>query len=415
MATCTEYAPVTTERFTSVDRDQREVVTAAAEKIGLPLNHTFPFILGDDGHLWSETGERFIDIQKNGLRDIAHKLDEEPWQIEHDRRISDRETMMLLEAFARGELGNGAMAWLMETPDLVREKRVHIGGEYDYDRLPIMGGVAIRTPQGLLINSLSLDAADKDGYYGDEPLRAVAARLGKPLPNRRMSSEEKKRHCIFKLDEEFESPQELTNIIRDTYDTWLLEVRKVERFAGAEPKNYDNALGFILQQEDLIEQTLQKVRGFSPKHPLRKQAEYDFAAALRIRLRGGEVQDTAVAGQIGRDSGWEFSGGCPVADAQEQLEKTGLGKKRPICPYCDCDILSIDPTFDICAKVVQCPNTKECGALMVEGVVIDRGKKFEAAQKAELKKHSLGKEMGNLLFRVIFGLRQASGGPAKSE
>lgn len=328
------------------DRRRRDEITDQAERLAAPMANGFDYELRPEG-LTTDLGERILPVIEDGYKVARHQAERDPrWQFELSRRAIELEEQQQIEAFAR-----------------------HYGS-------------------GVRITSLSLDQSDYEG------IRAIAQKLGHQLPSERMASEDilknrmwlsvppslvvlspipdavrvngvdigaydrsrnKMLVRIVTLTNRADAKKEhdnLIDLVRDTYDAKLAELKGGEWYAGRKKIGITDAQAFIESHPELLNEHMEimtevfaKTADPAERNRLLEPHRYNLAAALDKKLNGEEVTSLADAGANARAEGKEFTGDCPTVatatTAAEQLELLGYKVPQAVeflhcvnCPFC---------------------------------------------------------------------------------
>lgn len=374
---------------------------------------TFEFTL-EDGDLVNDLGQRLGPVLQDGLTEARRVAsDNSHWELELQRReIEWEEYQEILALTFRGE---GAMVSFWPIPDALVNGSAELPG-YQKDRRTMKRRVVVAKGNGrVAIRYGSLDGSDY------QATQAMYAAFGEDLPVG-ISSEEIAKRRIY-IPVEVTSIDELDEVARQAYDGYLTE-RYGGEWYGGRPEPGGGLWEFVSAQHDLINEHMKRVdevfrRTSDPKERniLLEPHRYNFAAAQTRRRNGQTVESVAAAGDDARSNGETYDPYCPTDTAvTEQLEKLGLTKAL-YCPYCTVDL---PRGFDICAPIVVCPNN-ECGATMVDGRTVYKGKFYEEAEAAsKVKKQTMPSGfLGFIIgaktqkWRPLFTVSQASTGQGK--
>lgn len=397
-ATREQVATVAEERFEHYQTWMREQLltdelTDQSERLAAPMESTFHYVCSDEGlviQLTEQTAEGPVThlepvraILANGLRKAELQVALHPeWDFELERRRIELEEWGHIEALANGTAPAKTLMVFSPHPDAVRNGSTFIDG-YNRERQKTMIRTITRTESGVQITSTSLDQTNY------QALAASVAAIGYDLPAG-MSSETilAQRYWVNELP-----PEGFTwaDVARRAYDLSLEEQLGGEWYAGRRPMDVTDALAFIREQHDLIDQHMRAVEGvLASVHDRSERASklaehrYNFAAALDARLHGklGEI-DLAEAGDAARAEGLSFEGDCPTLQVPEEI-LTIQGYKSEVlctCPFCFKRVW-IDP----CASNLVC---SACAAEVRDGKVVNYGRTRQRQQRQTLGKHAI--------------------------
>ncbi|HSX27933.1 MAG TPA: hypothetical protein VLF60_00605 [Candidatus Saccharimonadales bacterium] len=366
----------------------RDELTDISERVPLHMENGFDYTVNAAGNdLLSDTGVAIRPMLQVGIEDAEHEA-------QHDPRWND---------------------------ELIRRKLELKQHEATVEFAKMHGSVRI--------TSFSLDGRnEQEGVFGEAPLRAVLAQLDPDLDQTVLEDEEGNLDPNTLLDRCFEydgalcfvslppaevrkggrsatggydakrqkallrvaTPQAeatsstVINQLRSAYDTQLeaqFGNTEGEWFGGRRrPKlTATSSLEFILQQPDLIDQHLKKVKEVlrtyadpATREAICQSLRYDFAAGIAGRIKGRTVTSLQQAGEAARKAGETFEGDCPLKSgksAAEQLRQLGLLRnKKPHCPFCDSDDLELDVLDEVCGD----KKCRDCGSEVVNGIVTER-------------------------------------------
>jgi len=415
-----QVAAVAEERFEHYQAWMHEQLltdelTDQSERLAAPMENTFHYVLSPEGlaiQLSEETDDGTVTRQEpvrailaNGLRKAELQVALHPeWHFELERRRIELEEWDQIEALARGTTPSQTLMVFSPHPDAVRDGTTYIDG-YNRERQKTMIRTITRTEDGVQITSTSLDQTNY------QALAASVAAIGYELPAGKSSEEIlAQRYWIDELP-----PEGFTwaDVARRAYDLSLGEQLGGEWYAGRRPMDTANALAFIREQHDLIEQHMRMVEDvMTSVHDRRERASklaehrYNFAAALDARLHGelGEI-DVAEAGDAARAEGLSFEGDCPTLQFPEEVLALQGYKSEVLCtcPFCFKQVW-IDP----CASNLIC---SACAAEVRDGKVVNYGRTRQRQQRQALGKEtiqaSLASRRSKTRSRIAVGAIQA--------
>lgn len=325
---------------------RRDEKTGAAERLSLPMEHTFLYEKRD-GELFSEFGLSLDEVVHGGLEDIKRMVAFYPdWAGEVSRRECDVEELAAISSLRPGE----KQITFLPIPDDVRAGRTTIGG-YDRARMRMLVRLAEAKPNNqVAITSFSLDRS----YYPG--LQAAARAVGHEIPDN-LSSNEVMRDRVHIGDDDTRTSGELVDLLRTAYDAQLRRDLGGEWYAGCPPINPANALAFVESQTDLFAEHIKTIKYITleffgvERDVALEEARYNYAARLDGLLHGQHYASAESAGAEARSLGKTFEGDCPpslsiVAQADKlgfarEVWKVGEKKLCVNCPLCKALVTAI--------------------------------------------------------------------------
>lgn len=326
----------------------RDEVTDAAERLRMPMEHSFSYKL-IDGKLYSEFGKSIDVVVANGIADIRPKVALQPdLQFELDRRLLDQEELEEVKTLQPGE----KLVTILPIPDAVRNGTTTIDG-YDRQRMRALVRVSEHTLDGsFTIACFSLDKSDYGGLQAAAQTveHTIADGLGSEAimaQRQRVGGET--------------SAKEMIDTMRAAYDIQLAKTYGGLWYAGRPHQSSETALEFVLNQPDLVTQHTKIMRDlgvrFSGVELTLKQheARYNFAAVLDDRLNKKEVgaHSFESSGTQARVDGKSFDGDCPTTTAQQAVQ---LGFKTETLMCVTCPFCSNTVDAKKTAHGIQCPD-----------------------------------------------------------
>lgn len=325
-----QRAALSKERYEAYDAALRnEEITDQSERLAAPMENRFEYMLGNDGHLYSEYGDMLLQVLGKGLQTAAAAIQANPeLAFEFHRRELEMEELLQVEALAAGLLGDATtLIKFSPTPDAVRSGQVVMNG-YDQNRQKLMVRIWQRTESGVSSVSMSLDRS----HYA--AMQAAVRAAGHEIPEGLGSEDMLAKNFLSKrpLDE-------LVVTIREAYDASLGEVLGGTWHAGRKFDTVLNAREFIMKHPGFIEQHMKAISEIqklgldtAQTQAALERARYDFAAALDDRLHGKAVNDMGEAGAGARAEGRTFDRDCPdfsgVTTTAGQLDAMGMMRER---------------------------------------------------------------------------------------
>lgn len=307
-------------------------LTEASEKLPLAMRNSFEYQLGTDGELYFDD-QPLEPFFKRGIQAADNLAADNPdFVVEQVRRHLEYDEFLFARQLAAGD-GPDVMLTISPIPDAVVAGHVQLDA-YDRDRLKTLVRITEKTTSGARITSISLDRSDRDG------LAALAAKFGMTI-----EADDSSEDILFKRGLAYRQQLELdtTDIpraIRQVYDQTLAAKLGGDWFGGRPASQTKESLQFIEAQLDLIEEHLSVLDRLDLNDKAaRRQARYDFAAALDRRLRGeADRASLRQAGEAAQAAGRNYNGDCPT-EVTAALGALGYGNKKQVtiskhCPIC---------------------------------------------------------------------------------
>ncbi len=350
--------------YASIELDEK---TDASERLMLPVESSFDYYVDEHGHVYSEFGDRLVDVCEQGLeaaREVARFRQDIDFEVK--RRELELEEAYFAERLARGELDGNIFIVTSTIPDAVEQGVTQLEG-YNRERGLAKIRIHERTRSGVKTTTLSLEQSNY------QALQAVVNRFGGVLPDGLSSEEVLAQRYVISADEV--TKRKLPTIIRETYDASLAEQFGGEWYAGGHFTSEKNSLEFVDQHPDITAAHMEAVIDImalalsdEERQQLLEEARHNYVAALDDRLRGRSVLSLAESGERAHEEGREYEPDCPVLSTAAQLEKQGQMQgnllKCVTCPLCSATVDAI-----LTSGGIKCPSCNK--EALRNGEIID--------------------------------------------
>lgn len=373
-------------RAADYERNKKfEEVTDLAERVGFPIRTTISYYLrGESLVACTDTKNRAFVEQTYQAKQEGINTFTGDQAFEAVRRGHEHDEAIMVERFARGELGGNVLAKVSRVPDAVVEGRTSIKG-YRRDTLRTFVRVYCKTLSGVDCIIFSLDHNDEAG------LSSVGEKIGMQIVGRPSESVLADSR-LYDVDDPSSFADGLVDECISSYDDAIYQNTGEVRHAGSIFVDQTDAHAAVDMQSDLLHSHFKAISAIAGM-ALNEAAKEDLyevergrtSAAIALRYRGVEVGSSSDASVSAELESGNYERDCSTATENGMQQGNKGGEEISMtCPFC-----GLTTVGDPCAFRLVCG---KCDAEVRGGRLWDKGIGRAAALARQAQASVFGSE-----------------------